>query len=130
VTAVSAILLAICGYRTVVQQRFYANDEVFYQRAVAIAPDYGLAKDYLGNTYIRQARLDLAMVEFREAYRLALDDPHAKFALASGLFKTGDHKAAESLVDSLSRDERQPYGKMPVFSHDDRYYQDQARTNG
>lgn len=38
----------------------------YYRKALAINPDYVLAREYLGEGYVAAGRIDLAMVELRE----------------------------------------------------------------
>jgi Tfp pilus assembly protein PilF len=114
VNATAVILLGLCGYLTIAQQKFYANDEVLYKRAIEVGPNNTLAMDFLGNTYLQEAKPDLAMAQYREAYRLAPEDSHTKFALARGLFKTQDYREAEVLFDELVRDKTQPFARMPA----------------
>ena len=38
----------------------------FYQKAVALDPDYTLVREYLGEAYVTQGKLDLARTELAE----------------------------------------------------------------
>ncbi len=98
-------VMAMAGfyaYLTFVQQKFYIDDEAFYKRGIAVAPDNVLVIDYLGNLYLRQGRTNDALKQFETAYRLSPDDPNVKFAYARGFFETQQYGAAEPIFKELA----------------------------
>ncbi len=76
---------------------------MFYQRGIAIDPSNVLVIDDLGITYLNDGQSEKALEQFRNAYRIAPDDPNVKFHLARGLFETHEYATAEPLFEELSR---------------------------
>src|SRR5262249_9169389 len=82
---------------TVYQQRFYKNNEAFYQRAIDLDPTNVYAIDSFGAIHLENGEWDRAMTEFRTAYQLAPSDPNAIYNLAHGLFEMRQYRDAEPL---------------------------------
>jgi protein O-mannosyl-transferase len=91
------------AWLTIAQQRYYKDDEAFYQRGIEVDPSNVLVIDDLGITYLNDGQSDKSLEQFRNAYRIAPDDPNVKFHLARGLFETHQYAAAEPLFEELSR---------------------------
>jgi protein O-mannosyl-transferase len=98
----SATLLVVFALLTIREQRFYRNDEVFYQRAIDLEPTNVYAIDALGSVYLEQGETDRAVNEFRMAWQLAPNDANATYNLAHGLFETHQYADAEPLLRQVS----------------------------
>jgi Flp pilus assembly protein TadD len=95
-TATAAILLAF-AVLTIHQQRFYKNNEAFYQRAIDLDPTNVYAIDGFGTVHLENGEWDRAIEEFRTAFQLAPNDPNAIYNLAHGLFEMHQYAEAEPL---------------------------------
>jgi Flp pilus assembly protein TadD len=102
VTASTALLFGF-GYLTIQQQKFYKNDELFFQRAIDLDPTNVYVIDCLGAIYLENGEADRAMKEFRIAWELAPSDPRATYDLAHGLFETHQYVEAEPMLRLVSR---------------------------
>ncbi len=100
---VGLLWAGVFAYLTVAQQSYYKDDEAFYQRGIEVDPSNVLVIDDLGITYLNDGQSEKALEQFRNAYRIAPDDPNVKFHLARGLFETHEYAAAEPLFEELSR---------------------------
>lgn len=98
----TGMVCLVYAYITVIQQRFYEKDEVFYQRALDVSPDNALVIDYLGSVYLKQNDFERAIDQYQKAYKLAPENPNTTFVLAGGLFKNQQYAAAEPLFERLS----------------------------
>jgi tetratricopeptide (TPR) repeat protein len=96
-TATTALLLAF-AVLTIHQQRFYKNNEAFYQRAIDLDPTNVYVIDSFGAIHLENGEWDRAMNEFRTAFQLAPNDPNAVYNLAHGLFETHQYTEAEPLL--------------------------------
>lgn len=96
------IALLTCFWLTVTQERFYQNDEVFYQRGLQVNPTNVLVIDYLGNYYLSQKKFPEAVKLFKRGNAISPEDPNAEFFLARGLFANGEYGAAEPYLKELS----------------------------
>jgi len=101
-------IFAFLCYLTVRQQRFYHDDEAFYERAIAVDSRNALVMGYLGDAYLEKNENELAMEWFERGLRTAPNDPNAKFYLARGLMKTQQYSAAEPYLKDLA------YGSQPI----------------
>jgi tetratricopeptide (TPR) repeat protein len=94
----SAVIAIVFVYLTVTQQKFYKNDEAFYQRGIDVAPTNALATYLLGETYLGGGQPDRAMALFQTAHQLEPNNPITAFHLARGLFETHQYAEAEPLL--------------------------------
>jgi Flp pilus assembly protein TadD len=95
--AASTALFLLFAVLTIHQQRFYKNNEAFYQRAIDLDPTNVYVIDSFGAVHLENGEWDRAMNEFRTAYQLAPNDPNAIYNLAHGLFETKQYPEAEPL---------------------------------
>jgi Tfp pilus assembly protein PilF len=86
---------------TVVQQRFYKNDQAFYQRMLDINPSHALAYSFVGNMYLDEGRTEAAVEQFRRAHQLAPEDGKITLFLARGLVQAQQFSEAEVLLQEL-----------------------------
>ena len=100
-TTLAVILVAVFSYLTVIQQKYYKDDFVFYQRTIDLYPSNGLAFAYLGNLNVDRGRPDLGMTEFRRAHQVDPDNPTLTLFLARGLFDEHAYAEAEALLVPL-----------------------------
>lgn len=96
-TATTALLLAF-AVLTIHQQRFYKNNEAFYQRALDLDPTNVYVIDSFAAIHLENGEWDRAMKEFRMAFHLAPNDANAIYNLAHGLFETHQYAEAEPLL--------------------------------
>ena len=101
-TATTAVPLAF-AVLTIHQQRFYRNNEAFYQRAIDLDPSNVYVIDSFGAIHLENGEWDRAMNEFRRAFQLAPNDANAIYNLAHGLFETRQYVEAEPLLRRASR---------------------------
>lgn len=101
-TTVTTALLLIFAVLTIHQQRFYKNNEAFYQRAIDLDPTNVYAIDSFGAIHLENGEWDRAMSEFRTAFQLAPNDPNAVYNLAHGLFETKQYAEAEPLFRQVT----------------------------
>jgi len=97
----SAGLVAMFSYLTVVQQKYYKDDFVYYQRALDLYPANGMVLGYLGNLNMDRGRSALAMEEFRGAHEVSPDNPTVTLFLAHGLFDEHKYAEVEALLSPL-----------------------------
>jgi protein O-mannosyl-transferase len=97
VTATTALLFAF-AVLSIHQQRFYKNNEAFYQRALDLDPTNVYVIDSFGAIHLENGEWDRAMKEFRIAFHLAPNDANAIYNLAHGLFETHQYAEAEPLL--------------------------------
>lgn len=90
------------SYLTVRQQRFYRDNEAYYERAIAVGPANTLVMGYLGDLYLENKQDDRAIEWFERGIRTAPDDPEAKFYLARGLMKMRHFSAAVPILTDLA----------------------------
>jgi protein O-mannosyl-transferase len=100
-TTCSVVLAAVFSYLTFIQQEYYKDDFVFYQRTIDLYPTNGLALAYLGNLNMDRGRSDLAMAEFHRAHELDPDNPTLTLFLVRGLFDEHQYAEAEALIVPL-----------------------------
>ena len=100
ITAVIVVLMAFSA-ETIAQQRYYQDDAAFYSRVIEITPSDGFARGMLGNVYLNENRIDLALEEFQKANQIAPDDPKVTLILARGLFVAGRKQEAENVLKGL-----------------------------
>ena len=87
---------------TIRQQRFYRNNEAFYQRAIDLDPTNVYAIDSFGAIHLESGEWDRAMSEFRTAYQLGPSDPNAIYNLAHGFFEAKQYADAEPLFKQVA----------------------------
>jgi hypothetical protein len=97
----SAGLVAMFSYLTFVQQKYYKDDFIYYQRALDLYPTNGMVFGYLGNLNMDRGRPTLAMEEFRRAHEVSPDNPTLTLFLAHGLFDEHKYAEVEALVSAL-----------------------------
>jgi Flp pilus assembly protein TadD len=98
----SAALLVVFAILTIRQQRFYKNDEAFYQRAIDLDPTNVYVIDSFGAIHLENGENERAMEEFRTAFQVAPNDANAVYNLAHGLFETQQYAEAEPLLRQVS----------------------------
>lgn len=96
-TATTALLLAFTVL-SIHQQRFYKNNEAFYQRALDLDPTNVYVIDSFGAIHLENGEWDRAIKEFRIAFHLAPNDANAIYNLGHGLFETHQYAEAEPLL--------------------------------
>lgn len=99
---VTALVCLGYAHVTIIQQRFYRNDEAFYQRGIDVSPHNALVIDYLGNVYLKQNEFERAIEQYQKAYKVAPENPNTAFFLARGFFKNQQYADAEPLFERLS----------------------------
>jgi tetratricopeptide (TPR) repeat protein len=102
--AVSAIALAVlvaASIETFEQQRYYQDDVAFCLRALEVSPSNGFARAMLGNVYLSQNRIHLALQELQEAHRMSPDNGKVSLFLARGLFAAGKYQEAGDVLSGL-----------------------------
>ena len=107
-TTCSVLLAAVFSCLTVVQQKYYKDDFVFYQRALDLYPRNGLMLAYLGNLNMDKGRPDVAMEEFRKAHKADPDNPTITLFLARGLFDQHEYAEVEALLSPLLQQRNLP----------------------
>jgi tetratricopeptide (TPR) repeat protein len=113
-TATTVLLLAFAVF-TIHQQRFYKNNEVFYQRAIDLDPANVYVIDSFGAVHLENGEWDRALSEFRTAYHLAPDDPDAIYKLAHGLFETHQYSEAEPLFKRVANAPQLESRRKPIL---------------
>lgn len=114
VTAATALLLAF-AFLTVRQQRFYKNNEAFYQCAIDLDPTNVYAIDSFGAIHLENGEWDRAMNEFRTAYQLAPSDPNAIYNLAHGFFEIKQYAKAVPLFKQIVNSPQLASRRKPVL---------------
>jgi tetratricopeptide (TPR) repeat protein len=99
--AVLAVVVCFTSL-TEAQEGFYRDEKAYFNRALEINPGNVLIMDYLGDSYLRDARLPEALELFQRASSLAPQDANAIFFLARGLYEDGQYAAAKPLLESLA----------------------------
>jgi protein O-mannosyl-transferase len=107
-TAKAAVFVAILAVvvcfasLTEAQEGYYRDEKAYFGRALEINPGNVLIMDYLGDSYLRDARMPEALALFQRASNLAPQDANATYCLARGLYKDGQFAAAEPLLETLA----------------------------
>jgi len=107
-TIFSMLLVAVFSCLTVVQQKYYKDDFVFYQRALDLYPTNGLMLAYLGNLNMDKGRPEVAMEEFHKAHEADPDNPTITLFLARGLFDQHEYAEVEALLSPLLQQRNLP----------------------
>jgi tetratricopeptide (TPR) repeat protein len=102
VLAASLAVVVCFAYLTAVQEGFYRDEEAYFGRALEVNPRNVLVMDYLGDSYIRDARIPEALVLFQRASSLAPQNANATFCLARGLYEDNQFAVAEPLLENLA----------------------------
>jgi len=95
------VVLIAFSMETFAQQRFYQDEHAFYSRIIEIAPSDAIARSMLGNVYLDEKRLDLALEQFQKAGQIAPDDQKVSLFLARGLFQAEKYHEAETVLTNL-----------------------------
>jgi tetratricopeptide (TPR) repeat protein len=111
----STALFLVFAVLTVRQQKFYKNNEAFYQRALDLDPTNVYAVDSFGAIHLESGEWDRAMKEFRTAYQLAPSDPNAIYNLAHGLFETHQYSEAEPLFKQVANAPQLESRRKPIL---------------
>ena len=101
VLAVAAVLICSLANLTFAQQRYYQDDLTFYQRAIQVDPANGAAYSAVGDIYLDQGRIDLALENHRKAHQVAPDNPQITLLLARALFTAKSYPETEALLNQL-----------------------------
>ncbi|NTW21497.1 MAG: tetratricopeptide repeat protein, partial [Nostocales cyanobacterium W4_Combined_metabat2_030] len=72
----------------------FQNSEIAFRKALERDPNIGTARNYLGNIFLQQNRLNLAIQEFGEAIRLSPNLGEAYYNLGVALQRQGQKEAA------------------------------------
>jgi len=104
------LVLVLFSARTILRNRDYQDDETLYKATLAASPENALIRVNfrvnLGNTYLREGRLELAEEQFREALKQK-PDPSALNSLAVVHLKQGRLDLAKvELEEALKLDPR------------------------
>lgn len=102
VLVASLVVVACFASLTVAQEGFYRDEKTYFGRALDINPGNVLIMDYLGDSYMRDARIPEALLLFQRASSLAPEDANATFCLARGLYEDSQFAAAEPLLKNLA----------------------------
>jgi hypothetical protein len=86
---------------TISQQKYYQDDIAFYSRVIEVSPSDAFAMGELGNVYMDQGHLDLAVEQFQRASQIAPDDQKVKSSLARALFAAGKYSEAETVLKGV-----------------------------
>jgi protein O-mannosyl-transferase len=101
VAALVFALLVAAGAETLAQQRYYQNDVAFYSRVLEISPSDGFVRAMLGNVYLDENRVDLALEQFQQAHQTAPDNGKVTLFLARGLSVAGKYQEADLVLNGL-----------------------------
>lgn len=99
--AVAIAVLIAFSAETVSQQRFYQDDLEFYSRVIEISPSDAYVRGMLGNVYLDERRIDLALEQFQKAHQIAPDNQKVTLFLARGLFVAEKYHEAETVLNTL-----------------------------
>lgn len=103
VVLVATLAIVVCfAFLTEMQEGFYRDEKAYFGRALEINPRNVLVMDYLGDSYLRDARMSEALALFQRASNLAPQDANATYCLARGLYEDGQFAAAEPLLETLA----------------------------
>lgn len=92
----AALLLGVLGFLTARESREYLDNEKLWRATLADNPGAIMAWLNLGDTYVKQGRLEEAVVTFSHVTRIKPDDFDAYNDLGGALLQLGRH--AEALV--------------------------------
>lgn len=101
VVAVMAVVLAALSTATFAQQEFYHDNFAFYRRVIEINPSDGMVYGLLGNEYMDQGDIDLALDLLRKAHQISPENPKVSVFLARGLFAQKQYAESEAVLDQM-----------------------------
>lgn len=88
--------------------------ETEYRRALAIDPNHGLSRFFLGEALLARGDATAAVAELKAAAGAMGSPPFARAALARALALGGDYGAAERLIEDFTRERAGGY--FPAFA--------------
>ncbi len=88
-------LLAVLGYKSMVQSRIWKNDFRLWSYTLSHKPNSAVALINLGRQYSAKGDTDRALRLYKKAVEIAPFDPDAQNNLGSMMAKTGNMNAAE-----------------------------------
>jgi len=104
VTALVIASLIAFSVETFSQQWFYHDEHAFYSRVIKVSPSDAIARGMLGNVYLDDGRVDLALEQFQRANQIDPENQKVSLFLARGLYQAGKlHEAREVLNKLLSK---------------------------
>ena len=101
VMAVGVAVVAAFSALTFTQQKYYHDDMAFCLRVIAVSPSDAFAHGQLGNLYLDQGRVDVALEQFWTGHQLDPGNEKVTLFLARGLFVAGQYKNSETVLREL-----------------------------
>jgi tetratricopeptide (TPR) repeat protein len=101
------MMISVCFYfvyLTILQQRYYKDDETSFLRALEVAPDNALVMESLGKIYLGRSETDKALNWFRKADQTAPKNANMKLQYARGLSLLGHFEEAIASLDEVATD--------------------------
>ncbi|HXZ80717.1 MAG TPA: tetratricopeptide repeat protein [Terriglobales bacterium] len=95
------------------RQQRYAEAESLFKRVLELDPKSLLAYRYLGSALLAQDKLDEAVEQYKQAEKLAPQDPDLRVELARLYLGRGNFADALSTIEAIPRD-RLPGSAVPV----------------
>jgi tetratricopeptide (TPR) repeat protein len=105
---VAGALVVFFTGMTFAQQKYYKDDFAYYSRAIQVNPKNAPAYSALGDLYLDQGDVDMALENHRKAHELAPEDARLTLLLARALFATKRYSEAEALLNGVVRDPQLP----------------------
>lgn len=102
--ALAAVVIAVLtaySAETISQQRYYQDDHAFYARVLEISRSDAVIHGMLGNLYLDENRIDLALEQFQKANQSDPNNQKVTLFLARGLFLAGKNHDAECVLNGL-----------------------------
>jgi len=102
--AVAAVVIAVLmaySAEAIAQQPYYQDDHAFYARVLEVSPSDAIIHGMLGNLYLDEGRIDLALEQFQKANQSDPDNQKVTLFLARGLFVAGKYHESESVLNGL-----------------------------
>jgi tetratricopeptide (TPR) repeat protein len=103
ITGIVVIVFSAATYLCLSQQSWYADDQFYYGRAVALYPQDFVAWELWGRFNLAHKHPKEGLDEVTQAYHLAPNDPNVDYYYARALFENGRYPDAEPLLKQLSR---------------------------
>ncbi len=102
--ALAAVAAAVIGFAvlTLTQEGYYRDEKAYFGRALEVNAKNVLVMDYLGDSYMRDARMREALQLFERAHAVAPADPNTTYYLARGLYNSKQYLAAEPLLEDIA----------------------------
>jgi len=100
---IGAVLAVVTVFyaQTLSQQRFYRDDRVFYLRVIEINPSDAYARALLGDLYLGEGRVDLAIEQLQKAHQIDPQNQQISLHLALGYFVADKYREAETVLTTL-----------------------------